>query len=47
MDNMSIARGGRHDHSRSPALDTHDLGEALRITQRLAPYVGAFKIGTA
>ena len=27
------------------ALDTHDLGEALRITQRLAPYVGAFKIG--
>jgi orotidine-5'-phosphate decarboxylase len=29
------------------ALDTHDLDEALRITRRLAPYVGAFKIGHA
>jgi len=29
------------------ALDTGDLKEALAITQRLAPYVGAFKIGHA
>lgn len=29
------------------ALDTGDLAEALAITRRLAPYVGAFKIGHA
>lgn len=29
------------------ALDTGDLDEALAATQRLAPYVGAFKIGHA
>ncbi len=29
------------------ALDTADLDEALRITKRLSPYVGAFKIGHA
>ncbi|HWD38903.1 MAG TPA: orotidine-5'-phosphate decarboxylase [Fimbriimonas sp.] len=27
------------------ALDTPDLDEAIRITRRLSPYVGAFKIG--
>lgn len=27
------------------ALDTHDLEEALRTTHRLAPHVGAFKVG--
>ncbi len=27
------------------ALDTHDVEEAVRVTRRLAPYVGAFKIG--
>lgn len=27
------------------ALDTHDLDEAIRMTKRLSPYVGAFKIG--
>jgi orotidine-5'-phosphate decarboxylase len=29
------------------ALDTPDLEEALRITRRLSPHVGAFKIGHA
>lgn len=29
------------------ALDTPDLNEALKMTRRLAPYVGAFKIGHA
>jgi orotidine-5'-phosphate decarboxylase len=29
------------------ALDTPDLDEALSITRRLAPYVGAFKVGHA
>ncbi len=29
------------------ALDTPDLEEALKITTRLAPYVGAFKVGHA
>lgn len=29
------------------ALDTGDLDEALRLTKRLAPHVGAFKIGHA
>lgn len=29
------------------AIDTGDLGEAVAITQRLAPHVGAFKIGHA
>jgi orotidine-5'-phosphate decarboxylase len=27
------------------ALDLHDLDEALKVTRRLAPYVGAFKVG--
>lgn len=29
------------------ALDTTDLGEAIRITRKLGPHVGAFKIGHA
>jgi len=29
------------------ALDTHDLDEAVRMTKRLAPHVGAFKVGHA
>src|SRR5476649_2509411 len=29
------------------ALDTPDLDEAIRITTRLAPHVGAFKVGHA
>jgi orotidine-5'-phosphate decarboxylase len=29
------------------ALDTHDLNEAIETTRRLAPYVGAFKVGHA
>ncbi len=29
------------------ALDTGDLNEAIRITRKLAPHVGAFKIGHA
>lgn len=27
------------------ALDTHDLDEAVRMVKRLAPHVGAFKVG--
>ncbi len=44
---MRIAYGGECIVARQLicALDTGDLNEALRITQRFAPYVGAFKVG--